>query len=162
LIDVAHAGGFAGSVGDDLPRHGAHVQIHVAAFHGGFHEYGGRRKVRVNGTSAAALRAEEARATVFIHRAGEDRQPGVDDGDAQFIAGLLHHQLVEAWFGRWEEVAVGFVVNSFFRTENADHLVDFIVPGFYVVVTDGPVVAMPVYTMMFKIVGSETEGDAAP
>ena len=120
-----------------------------------------RTEVRGGDASAAALRAVVTGRAAVV-RLRQNRQARRNAQDVQLVAGLLDDGFGAARLGRRQKNSVGSAGNVFFRAENSDVGLDFVVVGRDVFVADRPVVAHAVVRADFEIHRRHAQGDASP
>jgi hypothetical protein len=126
-IDVGDAARLAVLVEGHLSNHCVGDERQASGFHRRRDEHVGRREVRIGATTAIALAAVVTRhSTVVV--LGQDRKARGNAGDVQAIGGVLHHQLIAAWRRRRQEVATWMVRQIVVVAEDANQLVDAIIP----------------------------------
>ena len=120
-----------------------------------------RAEIRSGSAAATALCAVVA-GIAIIQRLGKNGKARGDAGDIQLVAGLFYKRLSASRLGWWHEHAIGRVWEVFFRAEDSDVGLDFVVVRRELFVGDWLVVAHPVGGVGAKISGPETERDTPP
>ena len=161
LVDVGDGFDFAVFAHNEFARHRAGDQGEASGLFRRRNHHLAGTEVRSGDASAAALRAVMAGSTAIV-RLGQDRQPRRNAQDVQLVAGLLDDGFGAARLGRRQENSVRSAGNVFFRPEDSDVGLDFVVVRRDVFVAERPVVAHAVVRADLEIHRSHAQGDASP
>ena len=97
-----------------------------------------------------------------VQRTRQDGETRRNTGNTKLLASLLDHQLVAAGLGRWQELAVGRVLNALVRAEDADQFFRLVVVRCQVVVSNRPVETLAVAAVRLEVVRTHAQRDASP